>query len=62
MEAGKSRIWDPLGTAVFWWVYPAEIRAWISSHGGLTTKMIYLQGKELAAMYPPCRGPLRTRR
>jgi hypothetical protein len=62
MEFGKSRIRDHLGTAIFWWVYPAEIRAWISSHGGLTSKLIYLQGKELAAMYPPCRRPVRSRR
>jgi hypothetical protein len=62
MEFGPSRIWDPFGTAVFWLVYPAEIRAWISSHGGLTSKLIYLEGKELAAMYPPCRRPVRSRR
>jgi hypothetical protein len=52
---GKRRIWDALGTGVFWLVYPAEIRHWISKHGGLTSKVIYLEGKELAAMYPPCR-------
>jgi hypothetical protein len=26
----------------------------------LTSKVIYLQGKELAAMYPPCRRPSRA--
>jgi hypothetical protein len=60
MEFGATRIRDPLGTAVFWLVYPAEIRSWISRHGGLTSKMIYLGGKELVAMYPPCRRPIRS--
>lgn len=58
-EFGTARIRDPIGTDVFWSVYPAEIRRWISRHGGLTSKMIYLKGKELAAMYPPCRRPIR---
>ncbi len=49
---------EPLGTGVFWSIYPAEIRRWISSHGGLTSRVIYLEGKELAAMYPPCRRPI----
>jgi len=49
---------DPLGTGVFELVYPAEIRRWINRHGGLTSKVIYLEGKELAAMYPPCRRPI----
>jgi hypothetical protein len=52
---GTRQIWDPIGTAVFWLVYPAEIRRWITKHGGLTSRVIYLEGKELAAMYPPCR-------
>jgi hypothetical protein len=57
-EFGTTRIRDPLGTAVFWLVYPAEIRRWISKHGGLTSRLIYLKGKELAAMYPPCKRPI----
>jgi hypothetical protein len=51
---------EPLGTGVFWWAYPAEIRRWISRHGGLTSRVIYLEGKELAAMYPPCGRPIRS--
>ena len=59
-ESGTPRIRDPLGTDVFWLVYPPEIRRWISRHGGLTSRMIYLEGKELAAMYPPCKRPIRS--
>src|SRR5262245_46353514 len=59
-ESGALRTRHPLGTDVFWLVYPQEIRRWISRHGGLGSRMIYLEGKELAAMYPPCRRPVRS--
>jgi len=34
--------------------YPANVRAWIDRHGGLTSRPIFLRGKELATMYPRC--------
>jgi len=34
--------------------YPAGVRSWIKKRGGLTQKVIYLRGKELAALYPRC--------
>jgi hypothetical protein len=34
--------------------YPAAIRAWIERHGGLTTRLIFLHGRELASFYPHC--------
>jgi ATP-dependent protease ClpP protease subunit len=34
--------------------YPPGVRAWIKKRGGLTQKVIYLRGKELAALYPRC--------
>jgi hypothetical protein len=34
--------------------YPAGVRAWIKKRGGLTQKVIYLRGRELAALYPHC--------
>lgn len=34
--------------------YPAKVRAWIKKRGGLTQKVIYLRGRELAALYPRC--------
>jgi hypothetical protein len=33
---------------------PANVRAWIKRHGGLTQKTILLKGRELAALYPRC--------
>ena len=34
--------------------YPAGVRSWIKKRGGLTQRVIYLRGKELAALYPRC--------
>jgi hypothetical protein len=34
--------------------YPADVRAWIQQHGGLTAKPIFLRGRQLAALYPRC--------
>ena len=35
--------------------YPAPVRNWISRRGGLTSRLLLLRGRELAAMYRPCR-------
>lgn len=35
--------------------YPAPVRAWIARHGGLTSRLILLRGRDLAAIYPRCR-------
>jgi hypothetical protein len=43
-----------LGDRMLWANYPEPVREWISGHGGLTRKVIYLRGRELAAMYPAC--------
>lgn len=34
--------------------YPSGVRAWIKKRGGLTQNLIYLRGRELAALYPRC--------
>jgi len=54
-EAGTGTVQNPVGTAIFMSAYPPEILRWINRRGGLTTKVLYLEGKELAAIYPPCR-------
>jgi hypothetical protein len=43
-----------MGTRALWNVYPQAIRNWIARHGGLSRKMIYLQGRELYAFVPSC--------
>jgi hypothetical protein len=35
--------------------YPAPVRGWISSHGGLTSRLLLLRGRALAAIYPACK-------
>ena len=35
--------------------YPAPIRDWITWHGGLTGKPLFLRGRQLAALYRLCR-------
>lgn len=42
------------GTLALWEVYPQQIRSWISRHGGLKAKMIFLRGRDLARLYPSC--------
>jgi hypothetical protein len=35
--------------------YPSAVRGWISRRGGLTSRLLLLRGRELAAIYPSCR-------
>ena len=35
--------------------YPEPVRDWISRHGGLSSRLLLLRGRELAAIYPRCR-------
>ena len=41
-------------TRIFVATYPAPVRAWIERHGGLTSKLILLRGRELTSMFPRC--------
>ena len=43
------------GTRYLWSHYPSDVRYWIARHGGLRSETIYLSGRELAAMFTPCR-------
>ena len=45
---------SPEATRIVTKSYPAGVRAWIKKRGGLTQKVIYLRGRELAALYPHC--------
>jgi hypothetical protein len=35
--------------------YPAPVRSWIRRHGGLSSRLLLLRGRALAAIYPSCR-------
>jgi hypothetical protein len=52
-NSGK-RVVSTSGTQDLMNTYPAPVRAWIARHGGLTPKMIYLRGRDLAAIVAPC--------
>jgi len=45
---------SPLGTQALWSIYPASVRRWINQHGGLSRKMIFMQGNELNGIVPSC--------
>lgn len=46
---------EPEASQVVLEAYPAPVRGWISRRGGLTSRMLLLRGRELAAIYPACR-------
>ena len=52
-DSGK-RVVSASGTQDLMKTYPAPVRDWIARHGGLTPKMIYLRGRDLAAIVAPC--------
>ena len=35
--------------------YPAPVRGWIRHRGGLSSRLLLLRGRDLAAIYPSCR-------
>ncbi len=41
-------------TRMLYSMYPPPIRRWISRRGGLTPRMLFLNGRQLASMYRPC--------
>ena len=49
------RVWEPEATGVVLSAYPSPVRQWIVRHGGLSSRLLLLRGRDLAAMYPRCR-------
>jgi hypothetical protein len=47
-------ITNPEATHMLYSMYPSSVKKWINQRGGLTSRMIYLRGKELTSMYNPC--------
>ncbi len=45
------------GTQALWKIYPASVRRWISRHGGLSRRMIYLEGRSLNGVVSICERP-----
>jgi hypothetical protein len=53
-DATRSLVPTRHGSALVMRLYPAQVRAWISRHGGLRPQMIVMRGRELSALYPLC--------
>jgi hypothetical protein len=45
-----------MGTQALWEVYPPSVRRWINKHGGLSRRMIYMEGSSLHGIVQSC-GP-----
>jgi hypothetical protein len=50
-------ITSPMGTQALWNIYPSHVRRWISRNGGLSRKMIFMQGRELTSYVASCEQP-----
>ncbi len=50
---------SPLGTQALWNIYPTPVRRWINRHGGLSRKMIFMQGSDLGGIVASCEQPTR---
>jgi hypothetical protein len=46
---------EPEASQLVLQAYPAGVRDWILRHGGLTSRLLLLRGRELAALYRTCR-------
>ena len=52
----RGRIYaEPEASRLVLEAYPSPVRGWISRRGGLTSRLLLLRGRELAAIYPACR-------
>lgn len=48
---GGRQVTNPEATKMLYDMYPTAVRRWIAARGGLTPKMIFLRGNQLAGMY-----------
>jgi len=46
---------EPEASKLVLQAYPGPVRDWIVHRGGLTSRLLLLRGRELTAMYRPCR-------
>ena len=53
-DVSRSLVPTRAGTRLLMRLYPHEIRSWIDRHGGLRPQLMFMRGRELAALYPTC--------
>ena len=46
---------EPEATEVVLEAYPIPVQGWIRRRGGLSSRLLLLRGRDLAAIYPSCR-------
>ena len=46
---------EPEASEIVLQAYPDSVQGWIRRRGGLTSRLLLLRGRELAALYPRCR-------
>jgi len=52
----RGRIYaEPQASELVLEAYPSAVRGWIRHRGGLTSRLLLLRGRQLAAIYPSCR-------
>jgi hypothetical protein len=54
MDARGRLYAEPEASAVVLRAYPPPVQNWIRRRGGLTSRVLLLRGRELAAIYPVC--------
>ena len=54
LDDNGHAITNPEATHMLYSMYPSPVKRWINQRGGLTTRMIFLRGRELMGMYHPC--------
>lgn len=53
-DSNGRPVTSTMGTRALWNIYPASVRHWINRHGGLSRRMIYLQGRDLHSIVQSC--------
>jgi len=61
-DADGRQITNAEGTQLLMSRYPQQVRDWIAQHGGLSPRLIYLDGQDLASMYPSCHNTIATKK
>jgi hypothetical protein len=60
-ESGQP-VTSPMGTQALWNIYPPSVRHWINRHGGLSRKMIFMEGRALLGVVASCDRPVERAR
>jgi hypothetical protein len=52
-NSGRA-VMNATATQALWNIYPASVQRWINQHGGLSRRMIYMEGRELDGIVATC--------